>query len=137
MGKKRKNENLVGFANRFELLLRILGVSQRQFADLIRVDKGSISNYKNAYSSPSVEIIHRMAIIFNVNPTWLVTGNGEMFIPSESALPTEQAPLHETPIANTLASVEISLRKNKIAERTILDTLSNLLKNLCKKLSKN
>ena len=71
--------------NRIKKLRKTLGLSQQEFAERIGVKGGSISLYEIDAREPSKR--NKVGILkeFHVNPVWLDTGEGEMFLPfSES-----------------------------------------------------
>ena len=71
--------------NRIKKLRKTLGLSQQEFAERIGVKGGSISLYEIDAREPSERNKAGILKEFNVNPVWLDTGEGEMFLPfSES-----------------------------------------------------
>lgn len=62
--------------------LRItLNLSQQKFADKLGIARGNIGAYEVNKNSPSDAVIALICKQFNVNESWLRTGNGEMFNP--------------------------------------------------------
>lgn len=71
--------------NRIKKLRKTLGLSQQEFAEQIGVKGGSISLYEIDAREPSERNKAGILKEFHVNPVWLDTGEGEMFLPfSES-----------------------------------------------------
>ena len=71
--------------NRIKKLRKTLGLSQQEFAERIGVKGGSIALYEIDAREPSERNKAGILKEFNVNPVWLDTGEGEMFLPlSES-----------------------------------------------------
>jgi len=63
---------------RIDFLLKLRGLNQKQLAELIGVRKSAITNLKNGRSkSFSAENALTIAKKLNVNPYWLVFGEGE------------------------------------------------------------
>ena len=57
-----------------------LGLSQRNFADLIGFHKNQVGNVELGKSIPSEEFLISIAKKFNISISWLKTGEGEMKI---------------------------------------------------------
>lgn len=63
---------------RIDYLLKLKGLNQKQLAELIGVRKSAITNLKNGRSkSFSAENALTIAKKLNINPYWLVFGEGE------------------------------------------------------------
>ena len=43
----------------------------------------TISGYENAFRQPSVQFLTGLTKVYDANPNWLLTGNGEMFLNKE------------------------------------------------------
>lgn len=65
---------------RIRKLRKVLDLTQQQFADRIRVKRNTVATYEMGRSEPSDSAISLMCREFNVNETWLRTGEGEMFL---------------------------------------------------------
>ena len=57
-----------------------LGLTQREFADKIKVKRNTVATYEMGRSVPSDSAISLICREFNVNEDWLRNGTGEMFI---------------------------------------------------------
>lgn len=64
---------------RLLLLLKQLDLSQRQFAEGIRLDPGHFSRIIQEKAVPSKRILLLIESIYHVNRTWLETGEGPIF----------------------------------------------------------
>ncbi|WP_281523855.1 helix-turn-helix domain-containing protein [Turicimonas muris] len=63
---------------RIDFLLKLRGINQAQLADLIGIKKSAITNLKNGRSkSFSAENALTIAKKLNINPYWLVFGEGD------------------------------------------------------------
>jgi len=81
------------------------GLTQQQFADSLGISRGNIAAYEVGKNPPSDAVISLICKEYNVNETWLRTGEGEMFIPlsrkdsimqlAESMMQTETASFKE------------------------------------------
>lgn len=66
-------------------IIKSLGITQKQFAEQVGITAGGLTDYiKGRSKDLSGSTIANVAIKFNVNPTWLLTGDGEMFIDNKS-----------------------------------------------------
>lgn len=60
-------------------LLKTRGLSSTQFADKVGVQRSSISHVLSGRNKPSLDFITKILLAFpDVNPDWLLMGNGEM-----------------------------------------------------------
>lgn len=64
---------------RLKVLLKELGMSQRQFAKKINLDAGYFSRIVQGKVRPPDRILLLIENIFQVNKKWLESGEGEMF----------------------------------------------------------
>jgi len=60
------------FAERFNQMLTMLGISQNEFARRIGASSEFISNVANGNSKPGIEFLRKIAEVFNINLDWLV-----------------------------------------------------------------
>lgn len=67
------------FSKRFKQLRKALDLTQQDLADRIGVKRGGIANYEISRNIPTNSVISLVCREFNVNETWLRTGEGEMF----------------------------------------------------------
>lgn len=56
-----------------------LNISQTEFAENLGSGRGIIKNIEEGRTLPKPQLIDLIARVFNVNRTWLETGEGEMF----------------------------------------------------------
>ena len=69
---------------RIKKMRRELGFTQQKFADELGMKQNTIATYEMGRAIPSDSTVKFICYKFNVNETWLRTGEGEMFKP-ESA----------------------------------------------------
>jgi repressor LexA len=70
--------------DRLEQLMQVLGIkSQTEFARRVGVSRTTITEILNGKNTPSLSTINLISKTFNVNPEWLKTGKGEMFLKNE------------------------------------------------------
>lgn len=65
---------------RIKKLRRALDLTQQEFAKRIGTTANVLTNYETARRNPSSSVINNICKEFNVNETWLRTGDGNMFI---------------------------------------------------------
>lgn len=70
---------------RLKKLRKILGLTQQEFANKIGMKQNTIAQYEMGRTIPSNAIIFSICREFNVNETWLKTGEGNMFNNSTSS----------------------------------------------------
>lgn len=64
---------------RIKELRKALDLTQQEFADKLNIKRGAIANYEVGRNTPIDAVISLICREFNVNETWLRTGDGEMF----------------------------------------------------------
>lgn len=70
--------------NRIKQIREQLNLSQDKFGAAIGLSQRSISTLEKGASNLTDRNFNAICREFNVNPTWLETGEGEMFLPSTS-----------------------------------------------------
>lgn len=78
------------FADRIKKLHEVLGISSQQaFADKIGITKGNYNSYLTG-SQPSLDKLNNILTnVENLNPNWLILGEGEMFLPKAEKIKEE------------------------------------------------
>ena len=66
---------------RLKIVRKSLNLTQQQFADRLNTSRNNIAGYESGTRLPSSSAISLICREFNVNETWLRTGEGEMFQP--------------------------------------------------------
>jgi transcriptional regulator with XRE-family HTH domain len=64
---------------RLKILLKELGISQRQFALAINLDPGYFSRIIQGKVTPPDRILLLIENVYNINKDWLEQGTGEIF----------------------------------------------------------
>jgi len=65
---------------RLQEFRKTLGITQKEFAKLFGVSEITIRRYELGKTKLDVDFILQLKERFNLNPNWLLTGEGEMFI---------------------------------------------------------
>lgn len=68
---------------RIRKLRKALGLTQQSFADRLGVRQNTIAKYETNRGNPTTAVISLICREFNVNETWLRTGEGEMLNQTE------------------------------------------------------
>lgn len=71
--------------DRIKTLRKTLKMNQNEFANKIHKVTRTLQKYESGEIVPDYSIVQLIAKTFNVNPDWLVTGDGEMFIDNVSS----------------------------------------------------
>lgn len=71
---------------RIKALRKALGLTQQEFADRMGLKRNTVATYELGRSRPSDSAISLICRTFNVNETWLRTGEGEMFTEREDGM---------------------------------------------------
>ena len=66
--------------DRIRELRKALDLTQQEFADTIGVKRNTIANYEIGRNDPVDSVKSLICLKFNVNPEWLDTGEGDMFV---------------------------------------------------------
>lgn len=66
-------------------LRKILNLTQVEFSNKLRISKGFLSNLEKGVRHPSSQLLKLISYEFSASENWLLTGQGEMFIPPEEA----------------------------------------------------
>lgn len=75
---------------RLKVLLKELGMSQRQFAMKINLDAGYFSRIMQGKVNPPDRILLLIENVFNVNKHWLENGEGDIFLNQGISLAKKQ-----------------------------------------------
>jgi transcriptional regulator with XRE-family HTH domain len=85
--------------NRIKELYKALQLTQYQFADIVGVSHSAISQIQSGKNKPSKRLLIAIYAKFpRINPAWLESGKGEMFIKDEfPEVVREKAPRYGIP----------------------------------------
>ena len=64
--------------DRIKEVRKMLGLTQQKFADSIGVKQNTVAQYEMGRNIPMDSVVNLICAKFNINETWLRTGEGEM-----------------------------------------------------------
>jgi len=95
----------MGIGERILYLRKATGLTQEEFANRLRINKGTISNLEKGRQKPSEQLIRLICLEFVVSEDWLKTGEGEMFISPEEALKNQMARFGEQAVVEAYKNI--------------------------------
>ncbi len=89
--RRQKGCGCMTAGNRISLIIKVLGITKKKFADSLDISSGNLSDWINPLrkSNPTAHSLTRINELYNVDITWLLTGKGEMFITNREDISTE------------------------------------------------
>ncbi len=69
-----------------------LGLKQKKFAQSLNISSAYISDIEAGKKNPGIDVIEKMHKIFNVNPSYLFTGEGDLFLQPKGKKKKEPEP---------------------------------------------
>lgn len=79
------HKGVITLNERIKKLRRVFDLTQQEFAEKIGTARNNIAGYETGKRSPSEAVISLICKTFNVNETWLRTGEGEMLQPNPTS----------------------------------------------------
>lgn len=74
------------FAERLITLKERLKIkSQQEFSDRVGITKGNYNSYLKGVQPSLDKLVNILTNVENLNPNWLIKGEGEMFLPQISS----------------------------------------------------
>jgi len=69
---------------RIKIILKFLKITQKEFAEVVGMTAGGFTDYLKGRSQDlSSKTVKNIVTNFGVNPLWLLTGDGDMFLPGK------------------------------------------------------
>lgn len=90
--KKRKEELIKAFGLRIKKVREYLGMKQKDFAESIGMASSSISEVECGKTSPGFEFFYKLSKKYKINPTYLLHGEGAMFLPEAEEADNKAGP---------------------------------------------
>lgn len=75
----------MNIAEKIKLIRSQIGINQANFAKLLSIHPQTLSRYERDELIPSADILIKIAQQTGVNPTWLLTGEGDMFLNKDTS----------------------------------------------------
>ena len=69
------------FGQRLELIRRQLNLTQSQFAQILGIKQSVYGRYRDGVGNITADMLLSLLKRLNINPTWLISGEGSMFLP--------------------------------------------------------
>jgi transcriptional regulator with XRE-family HTH domain len=99
-----KSPNSLGF--RLKIFRESQNLSQKDIGDLISITKNTVSSIETGKSEPSHDLLIALRKSHNLNITWVLTGEGEMFeMPNGSENASEKRPTQLPEIHNVSEAI--------------------------------
>ena len=95
----------MSIGERILLLRKYLKLSQKEFAKQLGISRGHVANIENPSRTPSDMLIKLVCLRYCVSETWLLTGQGEMFISLEDTLKNNIARFDKQAILETIINL--------------------------------
>ena len=70
------------FGQRLELIRRQLNLTQSQFAQILGIKQSVYGRYRDGVGNITADMLLSLLKRLNINPTWLISGEGSMFLPA-------------------------------------------------------
>lgn len=94
--------NTSDFSERLNEIMTYYGLSASAFAELIRVQRSSISHVLSGRNKPSLDFILKLNTAFpDINLYWLLNSTGEMINSTPTTTPSYEKNLKQDPIGKT------------------------------------
>jgi transcriptional regulator with XRE-family HTH domain len=116
--------NATEFGKRLRQVIDFHGLSASAFAELITVQRSSISHVLSGRNKPSIDFITKLnTALPDVNLYWLLNGAGEMILKPHSSLLTKSDKNYdksENKLKKDILSKNTSPKKNKSIARIVV-----------------
>ena len=116
--------NATEFGKRLRQVIDYHGLSASAFAELITVQRSSISHVLSGRNKPSIDFITKLnTALPDVNLYWLLNGSGEMILKHVSTLITKSDKNYdksENKLKKDILSKNTSPKKNKSIARIVV-----------------
>ena len=110
--------------DRLSQIIKTKQLSASQFADEIGVQRSSVSHVLSGRNKPSLDFITKVALRFpDINNEWLLTGRGQMLIPSDASEDFGDTNIHTAGIIEEKTE-EVEADNERIEEKIARELVS-------------
>lgn len=99
--------------DRIKEIVKTFFKTQAALAEYLNITKQQASRYVTGDSKPTVDTIYKLYKDYNINPTWLICGIGDMLLSDTEKVNTSQ---HIQELNNKIKELEI---ENKVLKELI------------------
>lgn len=122
--------NTSDFSERLNEIMTYYGLSASAFAELIRVQRSSISHVLSGRNKPSLDFILKLNKAFpDINLYWLLNNTGEMISSTPTTTPSSDKNLKQDPIGKTKTFDNNTEYISKEVERIVIFYKDGTFKN--------
>ena len=113
--------NTSDFSERLNEIMTYYGLSASAFAELIRVQRSSISHVLSGRNKPSLDFILKLNKAFpDINLYWLLNNTEEMISSTPTTTPSSDKNLKQDPIGKTQTSNHNAEHISKQVDRIVI-----------------
>lgn len=113
--------NTSDFSERLNEIMTYYGLSASAFAELIHVQRSSISHVLSGRNKPSLDFILKLNKAFpDINLYWLLNSTGEMINSTPTTTPSLEKNLKQDPIGKTQTSNHNAEHISKEVDRIVI-----------------
>lgn len=113
--------NTSDFSERLNEIMTYYGLSASAFAELIRVQRSSVSHVLSGRNKPSLDFILKLNKVFpDINLYWLLNNTGEMISSTPTTTPSSDKNLKQHPIGKTQSFDNNTEYISKEVERIVI-----------------
>lgn len=126
----RLNTNM---ENRFKILRTILGLSSVQIAEELGITQPTVSRIETGKTKLSTSITRLICLTYNVNETWLRTGEGEIFTSKQNKSSNlslleqlqEEYNLHNLEVSALVTYLNLPIEERQFCQRILAKFVTN------------
>lgn len=113
--------NTSDFSERLNEIMAYYSLSASAFAELIRVQRSSVSHVLSGRNKPSLDFILKLNKVFpDINLYWLLNNTGEMINSTPTTTPSSKKNLKQDPIGKTQTSDHNAENISKEVDRIVI-----------------
>lgn len=103
-------------ASRLKKFRKEIKLTQAQFAQNLKLTSQSISLYEKGQRELPIVIFQQIVEEFRINPLWLLTGTGEMFLTNTPTIETQQTSPPDKEATDEKLKTELHQAKEEITD---------------------